>query len=239
MKIALCDDQKAVAEELQGKIHSFFEKNHIKGEFIYFERPSELFAYMQEEIVDIIFMDLEFQNKAEDGILWSKKIKQMFPEVLVIILTAYENRYKEGYEAKAFRFMTKPVEEKELSEYLRVGMEELWFTESISLTKRGIPYSVRIRDIYYISVQSGGSEVWTKMEMFCREESLLQWEQRLPSALFFRCHSKYLVNLSQVTKFEHQMVTLVNGEKIPVSRRRWKDFQLAYMRYDTKEYKNN
>lgn len=61
--------------------------------------------------------------------------------------------------------------------------------------------------------------------------------KRLPMTTFFRCHSKYLVNLAHVIKFEHQIVTLVNGEKIPVSRRRWKAFQLAYMKFDTKDYK--
>ena len=237
MRIVLCDDQKLVSEELEVLIHRFYEENQIQGEFLYFAKPSELFQYMQENAVDIIFMDLEFSDKAEDGILWSKKIKSIFLDVIVIILTAYENRYKEGYEARAFRFMTKPIEEKELFEYLRVSMEELQLTESISLVKRGIPHNILIRDIYYVSAQSGGSELWTRNDMYCREESLLQWEQRLPAMLFFRCHSKYLVNLSHVTKFEHQVLTLVNGEKIPVSRRKWKAFQLAYMKFDTKEYR--
>lgn len=240
MRIVLCDDQKPVSEELQVLIHKFYEKNQIQGEFLYFERPSEMFENLKSsegKTPEIIFMDLEFGDEKEDGILWSKKIKSIFPDVIVIILTAYENRYKEGYEARAFRFMTKPIDEKELFEYLRVSMEELQLTESISLAKRGIPHNILIRDIYYVSAQSGGSELWTRNDMYCREESLLQWEQRLPAMLFFRCHSKYLVNLSHVTKFEHQLITLVNGEKIPVSRRKWKAFQLAYMKFDTKEYR--
>ena len=130
--------------------------------------------------------------------------------------------------------MTKPIEEKELFAYLHVSMEELQLTASISLTRRGIPHNILIQDICYFSAQFGGSELWTKTNRYLCEESLLQWEQRLPMTVFFRCHSKYLVNLAHVTSFENQILTLVNGEKIPVSRRKWKAFQLAYMKFDTK-----
>ena len=237
MRIALCDDQQAVAEELGRLIKVFAEENGIQIDFFYFLKPSQLFEYMKEEAMDLIFMDLEFCNEEEDGITWLKKIRKYFPHTVFIILTAYENRYKEGYEARAFRFMTKPIEEKELFEYLSVSMEELQLTESISIMRRGILHNILIRDICYFAAQSGGSELWTRKDMYCCEESLLQWEQRLPMTIFFRCHSKYLVNLTHVTKFENQVLTLVNGEKIPVSRRKWKAFQLAYMKMDTKDYR--
>lgn len=235
MRIALCDDQKTAYDELQPLIQIFSRKNQVETELLYFSKPSLLFQYLQKESIDLIFMDLEFCNTGEDGILWLKKIKQQFPRIIVIILTAYEKRYKEGFEARAFRFMTKPIEEQELFDYLLVSMEELELTKSISLIRRGIPHTILIRDICYFSAQSGGSELWTKNSMYYCEESLLQWEQQLPGTTFFRCHSKYLVNLAHVTEFHSHILTLINGEKIPISRRKWKAFQLAYMRFDTKK----
>ncbi|MBQ8822238.1 MAG: response regulator transcription factor [Lachnospiraceae bacterium] len=236
MRIALCDDQKMVYEELGELLQKFSEEHPLKNEFMYFEKPSALFEYMGENPLDIVFMDLEFCDEAEDGILWLKRMKKSFPHTIVIILTAYENRYKEGYEARAFRFMTKPLEEKELFAYLQVSMEELQLNQSVSITRRGLVHSILVQDIFYLSAHFGGSELWTKENRYFCEESLVQWEQQLPSSIFFRCHSKYLVNLSRVLTFEKQMITLVNGEKIPVSRRKWKAFQLAYMRFDTKGY---
>lgn len=236
MKIVLCDDQKNILEQLGESIKKFDEENNIRNELIYFNRPSELYKYMQNETVDIIFMDLEFFDETEDGIVWVKKIKKQFPTTIVIILTAYEGRYKEGFEARAFRFMTKPIDKKELFDYLSVSMEELQMVDSISLVRRGIPHNILVKDICYFSAQSGGSELWTKKDMYCCEESLLQWEKRLSDKLFFRCHSKYIVNFSHVVSFDKQIIILDNGEKIPVSRRRWKPFQLAYMKYDTKKY---
>ena len=120
MKIVLCDDNEIVLKELRVLIKKFDEKNSLQSDFLYFQKPSVLFQYMQNETVELIFMDLEFCDESEDGIVWLKKIKKQFPHTIVIILTAYENRYKEGYEARAFRFMTKPIEEKELFEYEKV-----------------------------------------------------------------------------------------------------------------------
>ncbi len=236
MKIALCDDQKFISDELSKLIEKFDNENGLNNDFVYLKKPSLLFQYMQENEVDIIFMDLEFCNESEDGILWLKKIKNSFPRVIVIILTAYENRYKEGFEARAFRFMTKPIEERELFDYLRVSMEELQLTESVSLMRRGIPHNILIRDISYFSAQAGGSELWTRADVYYCEESLKQWEEKLSKTVFFRCHSKYIVNLAHVAKFENHIITLISGEKIPVSRRKWKEFQLAYMKFDTKDF---
>lgn len=235
MKIALCDDNRIFLKELQEWIEKYFYSKQLQAEFFIFSKPSELFQYMNAENVDIIFLDLEFGNEAEDGIMWAKRIKVQHPNVITIILTAYENRYKEGFEAKAFRFMTKPIIENELFEYLKVAMEELQLTEYISLMRRGINHNIMIRDVLYFTAQAGGSEMWTRKDMYYCDESLLHWEGKMPSNLFFRCHSKYLVNLSHVTHYDNHVLTLVNGEKIPVSRRRWKAFQIAYMKFDTGE----
>lgn len=237
MRIAVCDDQVSVAEQLQTLINTFDEEYKTESELHSFLKPSELFDFMQRESVDVIFMDLEFDDEKEDGIIWLKKIKQYYPQTIIIILTAYENRYKEGYEVRAFRFMTKPVLEKELFEYLYLCMEELQLTKYIPLKRRGIPHNIPLRDICYFAAQSGGSELWTRTDMYACEESLLHWEKILPSDVFFRCHSKYIVNFAFVTSFENQILTLVNGEKIPVSRRKWKAFQIAYMKFDTKNFR--
>ena len=237
MRVAVCDAHINVAEHLQILIKRFDEEHGIKSEVHAFGKPSELFDFMKTESIDVVFMDLEFEDESEDGILWLKKIRQVCPDIMVIILTAYENRYKEGYEVRAFRFMTKPIIEKELFEYLYLCMEELQLNGYIPLMRRGIPHNIPLGSICYFAAQSGGSELWTRTDMYACEESLVHWEKTLPTDVFFRCHSKYIVNLGFVTGFENQMLTLVGGEKIPVSRRRWKPFQIAYMKYDTKKFR--
>lgn len=55
--------------------------------------------------------------------------------------------------------------------------------------------------------------------------SLVQFEQRLPASVFFRCHRNYIVNIDEVQQiepwFNHQYVLILHGqekEPIPVGR---------------------
>lgn len=234
MQIAICDDHEIIAKEIETLIHKFNKIKGLGGDIVYFSKPSNLYEYMEHNDVDLVFMDLEFMDEKEDGILWCKKIHKKWPNILITILTAYEKRYKEGYAVRAFRFMTKPIIEEELFDNLEAVMEELSLTDSVSIMRRGISHNILIKDICYLSAQSGGSELWSKTDMYYCEESLLQWANKLPAELFFRCHHKYLVNFACITKVEPHKLTLINGERIPVSRRKWKEFQIAYMRWDAK-----
>lgn len=47
----------------------------------------------------------------ENGIQTGKKIKEMFPEICLVFVTAYAEYAIQGYEAKAFRYLLKPVTE--------------------------------------------------------------------------------------------------------------------------------
>lgn len=231
MRIALCDSQRKICVELNELLQRYNDEKNIQNKFMYFEKPSELFEYMHEKVVDIVFMELDFGDEEEDGILWLKKIHKHFSHTISIIYTTHTNRYKEGFEARAFRFMTKPLDETEFYAYLDACLEKLQLTQSISISRRGIAYPVLVQDVFYLSAHFGGSELWTKSDAFVCEESLLQWENQLPEDIFFRCHSKYMVNLAHITNVDKQMLTLENGEKIPISRRKWKEFQLAYVKY--------
>lgn len=229
MKIAICEDHKIVADELTRLIKKYDHSQEI----MYFNKPSALFQYMDTSFFDLIFMDLNFESEEEDGIKWLRTINKVHPHTMVIILTAYEERYKEGFEVRAFRFMSKPIIEQELIKYLEAVNTELSQAKSIMIKRKGIEHNLPIHDICYISAQVGGTELWTKKDMFPSEESLLHWANILPANCFFRCHNKYLVNLQHVKNYHQQEILLSTGEKIPISRRRWRDFQKAFMQYDT------
>ena len=48
---------------------------------------------------------------------------------------------------------------------------------------------------------------------------------------FFRCHRSYIVNLRHVRYYDKNEIRLENEERIPLSKRRYKTFGLAFMHY--------
>ena len=48
---------------------------------------------------------------------------------------------------------------------------------------------------------------------------------------FFRCHRSYIVNLRHVQLYDKNEIRLDNEDCIPLSKRRYKSFGLAFMHY--------
>ena len=234
IEIAICDDQPQAVDNIQDSLKNYFSKKNTPYHAVTFSLPSALFSYMSEHPVHIVFMDLEFCMKEEDGILWSKKIHDSFPNALVLILTAFESRYKEGYVARAYRFMTKPLISQELEENMDDCLDELSALKTISIVRQNVTYHIILKDIVYLEAYAGGVAIYTGNNTFYCDESLLHWEQQLPSSLFFRCHKKYLVSLSHIEKLDNHFVLLDNQKKLPVSRRKWTAFQTCFIKFNAK-----
>lgn len=234
IQIALCDDQLQTIDQLEHYLTKYFDGHGPAFQIHKFSAPSDLFEYMGRAVVNIVFMDLEYGSEKEDGVLWTKRIHDAFPGTLVMILTAYEQRYKEGYWARAFRFMTKPPIWKEFEENMDDCLGELGGLRSIRIRQKSTDLQIAVKDILYIEAYVGESAIHTRDKVYNSDESLLQWEERLLDNHFFRIHKSYLVNMSHVTDIlsnQHEVI-LDQTVRLPVSRRKWTEFQSSFMRYD-------
>lgn len=69
-----------------------------------------------------------------------------------------------------------------------------------------------------------------KKEEVFSDKSISEWEQELGELNFFRVHKSYLVNLKYIDQIG-DMLVLKNGVKIPLARRRKKEFEEKYKEY--------
>ena len=240
IEIAFCDDLPTDLARLKEMLQVYFAKRNITYTFHTFAAPSEVFHYMEQHPLHILFMDLEFGNNGEDGICWTMQIKQTFPNTLVLILTAHEQRYKEGYRARAFRFMTKPLSTRELEENLDDCMKELDELSTITIHQKSTSLLLSTQNIIYLEAYIGGSTLHLTGEKFYHcEENLRDWEQRLPNPPFFRIHKSYLVNMAHIRDILTNRHAILIGDslRLPVSRRKWTEFQRSFIHYDVERLK--
>lgn len=238
LNIAICDDEKILCDLLKTQIQTQLENLQMESRISAFLKPSDLYQALEKETsaFDMIFLDLDFHVLEEDGIIWAQKIRQLNPSILIIILTCHEERYKEGYVARAFRFMTKPVDSHELEENLSACLEQLQIEHHICITSNGKIKKIPLNQILYLSAQSGGCDIYTEKEVSFKEESLIYWEDILSPHSFFRVHKKYIINLYHVKEITNHSVILSNNEKLPVSRRKWTALRLAFMKFDIQKH---
>jgi DNA-binding LytR/AlgR family response regulator len=199
----------------------------VDFDIITFASGEELLAYTGE--LHIILMDIEMDQI--DGIATTGLLHHKNPDTIVILVTSHVRRFKDGYKVNAYRFMTKPIHKSEFTEYMNDAIAEVLGRRSITLRKEGVDVTINMKSILYVSAQQGYTEVWTTKNTYRSENSLITWEEQLDPKLFFRCHKKHLVNISQIEDLSDR-IKLKNGDVIEVSRRKHAQLRELFMNYN-------
>ncbi|MDE7479054.1 MAG: LytTR family transcriptional regulator DNA-binding domain-containing protein [Lachnospiraceae bacterium] len=87
-------------------------------------------------------------------------------------------------------------------------------------------------DILYIESMAKKVEIHTtgadeSIEIYATMKEL---EEQLGEN-FYRCHRTYIVNMAYITKYRRDCITLTNGDKIYVAKKRYHEFVKAYQCY--------
>ena len=87
-------------------------------------------------------------------------------------------------------------------------------------------------DILYIESRAKKVEIHTDgskdiIEIYATMEEL---EGQLGED-FYRCHRAYIVNMAHITEYDNDSITITNGDKIYLTKKKYGDFVKAYMWY--------
>ena len=226
MRVAICDDNKMIRNITTHLLQDYSSQMSVDFDIIPFESGEELLKFPKE--FQIVLMDIEMGGI--DGISATSLLHQKTPDTLVILLTSHVRRFKDGFKVNAFRFMTKPIDKEEFFEYISDAVAEILGHKVITLRKNGVNININLKRILYISAQQGYTEIWTAKDTFRSENSLALWEELLDPKLFFRCHKKYLVNISQIEEISDNII-LKSGDIVEVSRRKYPELRELFFNY--------
>lgn len=169
----------------------------------------------------------------------------------VIFTTAYDQYALKAIKANALDYLLKPIAidelkiavEKAEQQYLRQKESAINHNESlknlaedlakneidrITLTSVSGFRIINIDDILHVAGDSNYSIFHlTNGETITASKVLKEYEELLPHEKFARVHKSSIVNLNFIEAYHHKnglLLTLTNGERIAVSRRRATDF---------------
>lgn len=220
MHISICDDQMVHVQNIQNILASYLSNRQIRSKIsVYLSGESFLNS---EEPCDIVLMDIEL--KYENGIDVIKKYqKERNP--LPIFVTSHEEEMPNGYKVKAFRFITKPVQAEILYEALDAAINELNSQRKLFVTDEN--HSVVIKDSDIIYLESGNRSVGirTEKKFYKLNKAINQIYPELNPLVFYMPHRSYIVNMNYISEVHKYELILLNGEKIPISRLKGKEFR--------------
>ena len=229
LQIAICDDVLEQTSMLQTYIRNYCRENNAEYKLDLYTSGMDLL--LDVERFDIIFLDIEMPGL--DGIETGKKIREKNAACRIIMETVMVERMKEAFYIEAFRFITKPIQRSEVEEALSACMKKVLGSTNMNLYYNRIVHQVHQSEIQYVVTYDSYSEYRVRNKMLRSEASLKELENQLDQRLFFRVHRKYIVNMAQVQSYQNGIIKMKDIE-LPVSRRKKKEFERAYMQFDLK-----
>ena len=114
MKIAICDDEIEIGEQIKDLIRS--QKTDCRIEF--YSSGEELLA--SEVVFDIIFLDIQMEGM--DGLSTARQLRRK-TDALLIFITGIREAVFDAFDVSAFHYLLKPVDQEKFGEVFRRAVE--------------------------------------------------------------------------------------------------------------------
>ena len=228
--IGLCDDEKYIHDIVEKLLKTYADQNGIVCQLVHYNSGYEVLE--EKHVLDFLFLDIEMPEL--DGIETAYKLRDRGVDCKIVMLTAREDRYREAFKIGAFRFVPKPIAEKEFFRTIDEIREHMVGMTKVEVHRDGVAYSIMQRDIIYVEGNRDSTLIYTRDVEYRSEKSLANWKELLDDRMFFQCHRSYIVNMGKVEEIEKSKVLLVTGEKVEVSKRQRISFLHAFIEYDTR-----
>lgn len=232
MRIAVCDDDKIVMEDIVRMIEKCTNQASIKT----FATGGELMKAKEE--FDVLFLDIAMGDIS--GIEVAKNLRNQQERAgkkrgIIIFVTSYREYMEEAFDVNAYHYLVKPLDEQKFQTVLKralkdVSTEQMQNEKYILVKAMGVQKKLLLRDIYYI--ESSNKKVVfhlkdEKIETYGKMEEL---ERELQKS-FYRCHRCYLVNMEKISAYSVDTIELTNKEKLILAQKKYSDFIKCFMKY--------
>lgn len=250
IKALILDDEIEACRNLETLLKRYWERNiEIVGIAQSTEVAETIIKTIQPQV---LFIDIEMPE--ENAFHFLDRIDRSHFEI--IFVTAYDEYALRALKLNAIDYILKPISLDELENAIKKLEEKLLLrqmtqaflphynlsnfadiinkkkpNESLVLRSKNEIVVLDFKKIYYIEAIGSYSNFYYKkgneIAQTLMSHPLLEYEELLPSSMFFRIHKSYLINSTQVKKVikEDQLqVELNNNILLPLSRRRYNGF---------------
>ena len=229
-KIAVCDDSPIILRQLAQYFEQLQKELPEPIAPCYYTSAEELLSHMAPD-TDLLLLDIQMSGM--NGMACAKLLRQREMELPIIFITNMLDFALEGYEVHAFAFLPKPVTYDVFSRTLREAFEKLSQNKPKNIllnTGEGI-LALDISKLIYVEVYQHKCSFVMTDERADATVQLAAVEPLLLPHGFFRCHRSYLVGYEQITHIGADSLTMKNGDSIPLSKHRRKEFLDCYSHY--------
>lgn len=230
MKIAVCDDDRAIIEQIEEYIEIIHDKSL---EYEVFFCAEELQRYITEQDTNFDVFILDIEMKEMSGIDFAKRLREKNVNALIIFMTGHSRYVFDVFETITFDFIEKPLTLERLKRILEKTKKYLGAVEkSFVFSYRKNNYSVAFSNISYLEKE--GRKVWiytTSDKKYQCNMTLVEIWSQLDTETFGLLNKSLIVNISKIEGIMGESVVLQGGKQLYVSRDYKKELKKKHLDY--------
>jgi len=237
MNIAIIDDEKDARIVINSLVSKYIQEENTIYEA---DGVNSGAALLSSTEIDLVFLDIQINGGTGFDLLNKLEIKNF----KLIFTTAYDEHAIKAFKYAAIDYLLKPIEPDDFKSAIKkatkaISIEEMsqrikhleTIASENAFNKIACPSSdgtkyIEIIDIIHLESSGNYTILYSNHEyrqVICR--LLKDCEQLLPENIFYRIHKSHIIQLKLIKQINHKdnTVTMINGNVIPIARRRKED----------------
>ena len=233
MYILICDDEPAVARQVEQLARQHLEQRGIPVQCTVCTRGEEVLARSDLAQYQLALLDVDLETMT--GIALGRRLKQQNPELVLVYVSAYLEFAPEGYTVRAFRYLLKRDMERMLPSCLdAVLAEHSRECRTLPIRQGRRETEVPLDQIYYLESDLRQINVYgdiARRPICTYYGKIADLPPMLYENGFLQVSRSDVVNMKYVRSIRSYRALLKNGVELSVSRAGYAAIQNAYLEW--------
>lgn len=230
MRIAVCDDDTLMLEQILKYVKAYFDKVCVKcPEIACFSDGEALLSDKGEK--DILFLDIEMPGI--NGIYVGNELKRKYKNIIIFVVTSYPEYLDDAMRFQVFRYLSKPLDVQRFFRNMKDAMN-LYNAITVKVpieTRQGV-HTLLASSIIMVEAFGRKVIIHSTIRDFESVHNMQYFLELLPKNRFFQTHRSFIVNFEHVMDFDHTLVHMAGGLfSAYLTKRKYSAFKEAYLLY--------
>lgn len=236
MKIAVCDNEQVILDEISREIEEYANTQAFDLTYETFksyesltDRIDEFDLFVLDHNMDDNLIDPK-ESKLMTGIDFAKIIRKSSDRKKgIIILTSYHDIVYDTFDIGLVWFLRKPTTGDEFFKALDNYFHSVANSGSVTVKINNEIHFVDTDKINYIEVFHKDVFIHADDETLRCHKSIAEFEKELVRFGFFRTHRSYLVNISKIKSINNKKAVMKNGDTVYTSEKNYAKLRELYL----------
>ncbi|MBP3754004.1 MAG: response regulator transcription factor [Lachnospiraceae bacterium] len=224
MKIAVCDDETKILEDIKGIILKLYPEDDVN-----LFSSGEVFLGSGEK-PDVLLLDIDMPGMS--GMDVASKLAEKETDALIVFVTAHDELVYDSFKYHPFAFVRKTYLQDELSGVLKDCRLKIDKKNKHYVFKTGSEtVSLSLDEILYFESLANYLTIKTKTLEYKTRSTISGVESELGKNDFLRIHKGFLVNLEHIKTVKSDELLLDNDEVLPIGKSYSEEARRVILKY--------